>query len=146
MCTSEDAHLVALNLCLTVMYDFVNFPRDIAGTPFPSADSQIQPTHLYDNRGEYYTHETSCPAFKGSLLGSLMRVDVKLGSTAMVGIRTCFMDARCVNYVIPRSRRHAGEAGPLIMESMRDKTARAYLVNSHQHARLCLHPLSSRRQ
>lgn len=86
------------------MYDFVNFPRDIAGTPFPSANSQIQPTHVYDNRGEYYTHETSCPAFKGSLLGSLMmRVNVKLGSTAMVGIRTCFMDTRCVNYVIRRS-------------------------------------------
>ena len=95
------------------MYDFVNFPRDIAGTPFPSANSQIQPMHLYDNRGEYYTHETSCPAFKGSLLGSLMmRVNVKLGSTAMVRIRTSFIDVRCVNYVIPRSRRHGEEARP----------------------------------
>ena len=95
MCTNADAHLVALDLSLTVMYDFVNFPRDIAGTPFPSANSQIQPTHPHDNHREYYcTHETSCPAFKGSLLGSLMmRVDEKLGNTAMVGIRTCFMDA-----------------------------------------------------
>jgi len=88
MCTNKDAHLAALDLGLTVMYDLVNFPRDIAGTPFPSANSQIQPTHLHDNCGEYCTHETSCPALKGSLLGSLMmRVDVKLGSTAMVGIR-----------------------------------------------------------
>ena len=93
MCTNEDTHLVALDLGLTVMYDFVNFPCDIAGTPFPSANSQFQPAHLHDNHSEHCTtHETSCPAFKGSLLGSMMRVDVKLGSTAMVGIRTCFID------------------------------------------------------
>ncbi len=31
------AHLVALDLGLTVMYDLVDFPGDIAGAPFPSA-------------------------------------------------------------------------------------------------------------
>ena len=116
MCTNADAHLVALDLSLTVMYDFVNFPRDIAGTPFPSANKQFQPPHPHDNHREHYcTHETSCPAFKGSLLGSLMmRVDEKLGNTAMVGIRTRFMDARCVlttssrHHSISTSRRKSG--------------------------------------
>ena len=107
MYRNGDAHLVALDLGLALMYDFVDFPRDIAGTPFPSADSQIQLCISSYNYGECCTHETSCPAFKGSLLGSLMMgVDVKLGSTVMVGIRTdveYFMDARSANYVIPRT-------------------------------------------
>lgn len=58
------------------MYDFVNFSRDIAGTPFPSVKSKIQPTCLHKDCGEHCTYETSCPAFKGSLLDSpMMRVD-----------------------------------------------------------------------
>jgi len=111
MCINEDANLVALDLGLSLMYDLVNFSRDIAGTPFPSANtrkfSRISMTAAVSTG----THETSCPAFKGSLSDSpMMRVDWK-SSMAMRGPWTGFMDARCVNYVIPRSRRHGGEAG-----------------------------------
>lgn len=50
-----------------------------------------------------------------------MRVDVKLGSTAMVGIRAYFMDA---DYVIPRSRRHGGEAPGSRFPSSQGRNAR----------------------
>ena len=96
---------------MTVMYDFVNFPRDIAGTPFPSANSQIQPTHVRDNRGEYCTHETSCPASKGSLLGSLMmRASVKLGDGWNMGVFYGCAMCELRHPLISTSRRRTGSS------------------------------------
>ena len=61
-----DARLVALDLGLTVMYDFVDFSRDNAATSFPSVMSQVN-AYIF-TRATVNTHETVCTAFKGSLM------------------------------------------------------------------------------
>ena len=64
------------------MYDFVNFSSDIAATPFPSAITQF--SARFSTRATVNTHETVCPAFKGSLM---MKVDVEVVVAAIVGMR-----------------------------------------------------------
>jgi hypothetical protein len=91
------------------MYDLVNLSRDITATPFPPAISQFS-THV-TKIVIVNTHETFCPAFKGSLM---MKVDVEIVVAAIVGMRMCFMGARCVNDVILRSRRHGASGSSMI--------------------------------
>jgi hypothetical protein len=101
MCAPNwDAHLVALDLGLTVMYDFINFPRDIAGTPFPSVNSHIQLARLYDNHGEYARNILSClQRFALGFAHDESQCKVwKYGDGWNANRR--FMEARSVNYVI----------------------------------------------
>jgi len=58
------AHLVALDLGLTLVNDFVDLSCNIAASPFPSAAMGFSP-HEIQKGG---THETSCPSFKGSIM------------------------------------------------------------------------------
>ena len=63
------------------MYEFVNFSRDVAATPFLSVISQF--CVRISTRATANTHETACPAFKGSLM---MKADVGIVVAAIVGM------------------------------------------------------------
>ena len=46
-------HLVALDLSLTFVYDFVYFSRDIATAPFPSADTHSSLARTAERRDNF---------------------------------------------------------------------------------------------
>lgn len=46
-------HLVALDLSLTFVYDFVHFSRDIATAPFPSVDTQSSLARTAERRDNF---------------------------------------------------------------------------------------------
>jgi uncharacterized radical SAM superfamily Fe-S cluster-containing enzyme len=87
------------------MYDFVDLSRDITATPFPPDILQVS-LRSYDNNGEYARNILSC--LQRFAHDKNLKVDVELGIVAVVGrdgmqMRMCFMEARCVNYVIASS-------------------------------------------
>ena len=73
---------------VTVMYDFVNFSRDIAATRFPSVISQVNACISTTLTATVNTHETACPAFKVSLM---WKVDVEIVVVAIVRMGMWFM-------------------------------------------------------
>jgi hypothetical protein len=72
------------------MYGFVNFSRDIAVTRFPSVISQVSACISTTLTATVNTHETACPAFKGSLM---RKVDVEIVVAAIVRMGMWFMGA-----------------------------------------------------
>jgi hypothetical protein len=86
------SYLVALDLGLTVVYDFVDLSCDIATAPLPSADTD-KSARTAERRGKR-THETSCPSFKFSLIMTIkVGVEAQNVGDGSRGVWACFIEA-----------------------------------------------------